>query len=112
VKDPGTFTLLATFANGKFGVFSAAAKCKKGTVRLAGKCRPAKITFAKSTVTVPAAGTVKFTIKPSASARKALQSARKRKKGVPVTLKLTFQSAHGGTPTSHTLSIVVKLKKK
>jgi PKD repeat protein len=112
VKDPGTFKLLATFANGKFGVFSAAAKCKKGQLRLAGKCRPAKITFAKGTATVPAAGTVRFTLKPSASARKALKSALKHKKGLPVTITLTFQSARGGTPTSHTLSIVVKLKKK
>jgi PKD repeat protein len=112
VKDPGKFTVLATFANGKFGVFSAAAKCKKGSVRLAGKCRPAKITFAKGTVTVPAAGTVKLTLKPSASARKALTAAAKRKKGVAVTITLAFSSARGGTPTSHTLSIVVKLKKK
>ena len=43
VGDPGTLSWLATFQNGKFGVFAASVgKCKKGQVRLGGKCRPAE----------------------------------------------------------------------
>ncbi len=113
VKDPGTFTALATFVNGKFGVFSASAsKCKRGFVRLQGKCRRSKITFSKATVSLPAAGAVTFTLKPTASARRALQFALKHKKGLPVTVTLTFQSLRGGAPASKTITITVKLRKK
>src|SRR5207249_2103716 len=60
VSDPGRFSWLATFANGKFGVFaSRATKCKAGQIRLGGRCRPARITFGKGSKTV-AAGPVTF----------------------------------------------------
>jgi PKD domain len=111
VVQPGTFTWLATFANGKFGVFSSSA-CKTGFVKLAGKCKPAKITFAKGSATFAAAGSFTLTLKPSASARRALATALKRRKGLVVTLALKYQSSLGGSPAAASLSLTDKLKKK
>jgi hypothetical protein len=113
VGDPGTFSWLLTFQNGKFGVFAASnQKCKARFVRLAGKCRPSMIVFAKGSQAVAGAGAVTLKLKPSASALKALKNALKQRKGLPVTITLTFQSARGGTPVSHTRVLTVKLKKK
>jgi len=113
VVDPGTFSWLLTFQNGKFGAFASRnTKCKSGLIRLNGNCRPARIVFAKGSKTVAAAGTVSFTLKPSVSALKALKNALKHRKGLPVTMTLAFQSSLGGSPVSHTHSLTVKLKKK
>jgi PKD repeat protein len=113
VGDPGTIKWLLTFQNGKFGVFAArTSKCKKGLVRLGGKCRPAKVVFARGSKSVAAPGTVKLSIRPSAAGLKALKSALKHKKGVPVTVTLTFQSSRGASPVIHTRTVVVKLKKR
>jgi hypothetical protein len=113
VGDPGTFSWLLTFQNGKFGVFAASShKCKAGLVRLGGKCRSAKIVFARGSRAVAAPGLVTFRLKPSASALKALKNALKQKKGLPVTATFTFQSARGGSPVSRTRTITVKLKKR
>ena len=57
-----------------------------------------------------AAGSVTFTIKPTAAGRRALKAAAKRKKGLPVTLTITFQSALGGQAVSHRTVVNVKLK--
>jgi hypothetical protein len=110
-SDPGTLSWGATFANGKFGAFASSAKCKKGQLRLRGRCLPAKITFAKGSRALAAAGSVAITLKPSASALKALKAALKQRKGVPVSIVLSFQSSRGGTPVSHTQTVTVKLKK-
>jgi hypothetical protein len=113
VGDPGTFSWLLRFQNGKFGVFAASsAKCKKGFVRLKGKCRHSTIAFARGSKTVPGPGTVTFTAKPSASALKALKNALKQKKGLPVSIRLTFQSSRGGSAVAHTQSLTVRLKTK
>jgi chitodextrinase len=112
VADPGTFSWLLTFHNGKFGVFAAStSKCKRGFVRLGGRCRPAKIVFAKGSKLVVAPGTVSFTVKPSASALKALKNALKQRKGLPVTATFTFHSSRGGIAVTHTQAMTVKLKK-
>jgi hypothetical protein len=110
LADPGTLSWTATFPNGPFGAFSSASKCKAGQVRLVGKCRPAKITFAKGSQTVGVAGSVTVTLKPSASALKALKSALRHKKGVSVSIELTFQSSLGGPPVKHTQTVIAKLK--
>jgi hypothetical protein len=112
VTNPGTFRWSATFPNGRFGVFaSRAAKCKAGQVKLNGKCRRARITFGKGVTNVAKAGLVTFVIKPSRSASKALKSVGGRKKGVPVSLNLTYQSSLGGAPVSHTATLTDKLKR-
>jgi PKD repeat protein len=111
VTDPGTLRWLATFPNGKFGAFASSSRCKAGTIRLAGKCRPAKIVFAKGSKAVAGAGAVSVTLKPSASAARALKNALRKGRGVPVSVALTFQSSRGGSPVTHVLSLTVKLKK-
>jgi len=111
VGDPGTFRWLATFANGRFGAFASSSKCRTGFVRLAGRCHPAKIVFARGSKAVAGAGAVSLTLKPSASATKALKNALRKGKGVPVSLTLTFQSSLGGSPVTRVLSLTVKLKK-
>jgi PKD repeat protein len=112
VGNAGTFSWLLTFQNGKFGVFTAKnPRCKAGSIRLNGKCRPAKIVFSKGRGTASAPGTFSFSVKPTGSALKALKNALKRKKGLPVTATLTFQSALGGSPVSRTQTLAVKLKK-
>lgn len=111
VADPGTFSWLATFPNGKFGAFASASKCRTGFTRLAGKCLPAKIVFAKGSKAVAAPGTLAFTLKPSASATRALRRALRQGKGVPVSIRLSFRSSRGGSSLSHTLALTVKLKK-
>jgi PKD repeat protein len=113
VGDAGTLKWLLTFPNGKFGVFEASVpKCKKGLVRLGGKCRPAKVVFARGSRLVAVPGRVKLTVRPSAAGLRALKTALKHKKGVPVTVTLTFQSSRGGSPVIHTRTVVVKLKKR
>lgn len=112
VLDPGRFSWLAIFGNGKFGAFASSDKCKARFVRLSGKCRPAKIVFAKGSETVGAAGGVRVTLKPSSSALKALKNALKQRKGLSVTIGFSFQSSLGGNPVSRTQSLTVKLKKK
>ncbi len=113
LSDPGTFSWLLTFQNGKFGVFAAStSKCKRGYVRLNGRCRPSKIVYAKGSKTFLSGGVVTFTIKPTRSALTALKNALKRRKGLPVTITLTFQSSRGGSPVSQTRTITVKLKKR
>jgi hypothetical protein len=112
VPDPGTFSWILTFRNGKFGVFSVSkTKCKTGQIRLSGNCRPVEIVFGKGGVAVAAMRNMSFTVKPSASATTALQSALKKGRGLPVTAYLTFQSAFGGNPVSYVASITLKLKK-
>jgi hypothetical protein len=113
IADPGTFSWLVSFQNGKFGVFASSnQKCKPGQVRLRGKCRASKIVFAKGAQGAAAPGAVALKFKPSASGLKALKNALKQKKGLPVTITLTFQSARGGNPVSQTKTMTVKLKRR
>jgi hypothetical protein len=111
VADPGTFSWVATFQNGKFGAFASASKCKTGFVKLGGRCLPAKIVFAKGSKLVGAPGSVSVTLKPSASALKALKKALPQKEGLPVTIVFSFKSSLGGSAVSHTQSATVKLEK-
>jgi hypothetical protein len=111
VLDPGTLSWLLTFQNGKFGAFASSnPKCKPGLVRLSRKCRPAKIVFAKGSKVVVVPGAVSFTLRPSGSALKALKNALRQKKGLPVTMTLTFRSSLGGGPASRTQSLTVQLR--
>jgi hypothetical protein len=111
VNDPGTFTWVLTFENGKFGVFAASAKakkCKAGTIRLQGKCRPAKILFGRGSESVRTPGSVTFTVRPTRDGVIALRKAFKKRKGLPVTAFVTFQSSRGGQPITRVQSLIVK----
>lgn len=111
VTDPGVFSWLATFQNGRFGAFAASSRCKKNFIKLVSRCRPARIVFAKGSKAVARAGTVSVTLKPSSSAAKALKKALRKGKGVPVSAMLSFRSSRGGSPVSRMLTLTVKLKK-
>ena len=112
VAEGGNFSWLITFENGKFGVFTATTvKCKKGFTRLDRKCRPSKVVFGKGSKAV-AAGVVRLTVTPSASASKALKTALKHREGLRVSAILTFRSSGGGPPVTHGQSLTVKLKRK
>jgi PKD repeat protein len=111
VANPGTFSWLATFQNGKFGAFASASGCKHGFVRLGGRCRPARIVFAKGSKVVGAAGTVTVTLKPSPSALRALKNALRKGKGLPVLFAFTFKSSLGAGAVTRSPSLTVKLKK-
>jgi PKD repeat protein len=112
VHNPGTATWMLTFRNGRFGVFSAGAgRCKAGFVRLQRRCRPLKIVFAHGRKTAVAAGTVSFTARPSAPARKALKNALKRHKGLAVSVEVRFQSSLGGTAVVRRRTITIKRKR-
>jgi hypothetical protein len=106
--NPGAFSWAATFPNGKFGAFASRRRCKAPRVRLAGKCLSAKITFAQGRKLFATAGVIRVTLAPSAAARKALKNALRRKKGLPVTVVLTFQSALGGPPVAHSDTVTVR----
>ncbi len=112
VSDPGTLDWKLTFKNGSFGIFSAStAKCKRGQAKVRGKCRPSRIVFAHGAQAVERPGTVSFTARPGATAKRALRAALKKKAGLLVTLTLTFQSSRGGGAVTHAGSLTIKLRK-
>ena len=111
ILNPGRLSWLATFPNGKFGAFASSSRCREGQIKLGGRCLPAKIVFARGGKAVGAPGRVSVTLKPSASALKALKRALKQHKGVPVAIVLTFRSSLGASPVSHPKTVIVKLKK-
>jgi PKD domain len=107
----GTFSWLLTFANGQFGAFASSARCSKGTIRLGGRCLPARITFAKGHAARGAAGTLKVTLRPSPSARRALRNAQRRHKALRVTALFTFAPT-GGAPVSRSRTLPVALRSR
>ena len=110
VSAAGSFGWMLTFQNGRFGAFSArSVRCRGARVRLAGACRPSAIVFARGKRTVSAPGTLTFTVKPSASGMKALKNALRKKKGLPVAARLSFQSSRGGSSVSRSQALTVKL---
>jgi hypothetical protein len=111
VFNPGTFSWLLTFPNGRFGAFAARAKCKPGFLAFNGRCRPARVVFASGSRALPARVAVSFTVRPSRAALKALKTALKQRRSLPVRITLTFQAAGGGTPVSQTQSVSVRPRK-
>jgi hypothetical protein len=111
--QPGAFSWLFTFPNGKFGVYAAQknAKCASRTVRLHGKCRPANIVFAAGHSAIPGVGRLKVWFKPSASGLKALKNAMQKGRPVLVSATFTFVPAGGLVPVTQTRTFSVKLKK-
>jgi hypothetical protein len=110
VADPGVFSWVLTFENGKFGTYAANTKrCKTGSVRLKGECRPTRIVFARGSETVATVGRVSFTVRPTSAGIAALRRAFKRHKGLPVKAQVTFQSSRGGSPVARTQALLVTL---
>ncbi len=111
VAEPGTFSWLLTFQNGKFGLFGrTSAKCKSGFVKLGRKCRPSKIVFARGRASVTSAGTVTFALKPTPYGLKALKNAYKLRKSLPVAMSLMFQSVRSTSPVSRLLALTVRTR--
>jgi hypothetical protein len=113
-NQPGAFSWLFTFPNGKFGVYTARKgkfKCASGSLRLNGKCRPATIVFGAGHTTIPGVGRLKVWFRPSASGLKALRNALKKGRAVPVSATFTFVPSSGAAPVTQTRSYSVKLKK-
>ncbi len=109
VANAGTLMWTLTFANGSFGVVQSRAGCRTGQIRLRGACRPGQLAFGSGRVVVSSAGTVRFTVRPSAAATAGLRRARKRGRRLLITATLTFRSSGGGSPVSRSESIADRL---
>ena len=111
VSDPGTFSWLITFPNGRFGAFAARSRrCGFGQLERRRRCLPPTVVFSHASATFTSAGIVRFTVIPGASAQKALRNALVKRRGLPISATLTFQSSLGGAPVSHGRGILVRLQ--
>jgi hypothetical protein len=111
VSDPGVFSWLLTFQNGVFGtVARRRSGCDAGQVKLQGKCRSSRVIFGKGSLTASSAGTVSFTVAPGAAAKRTLQAAHSKRRGLAVRALLTFLASGGTSPASQTRSLTVKLR--
>lgn len=110
VVGAGRLSALLTFRNGTFGTFPAnKGECGTGQIKLSRECNSTAIVFGKELVQSTTAGDMRIEIAPSASARKALENAHARHKGLPVTVQVTFLSSLGGTAVEHEMSLIVTL---
>jgi PKD domain len=110
VSSAGAVGFLATFPNGTFGAYAASGRaCQAGKMRLRGACRPARVVFAKGAL-VTLGGPFKLVLRPTPSALRALRAAFRRKRPLPVTIKLTFKPSQGGAASSQTRLVAVRLK--
>jgi PKD repeat protein len=106
----GAVAFLATFPNGSFGAFAASGHaCRAGQVRLSGACRPARVVFARGSMPT-LGGPFKLVLRPSSSALRALRAAFRRRRPLPVTIRLTFEPSQGGASSSQTRLVAVRLK--
>jgi hypothetical protein len=85
-------------------VDAKAKKCKHGQIKLKGKCVPASTVVGKTSANATAGVPLKLTVNLSSK----IKSLLKKGKTVHLTGKLTFQSALGGKPTTHTYGLTVK----
>ncbi len=85
-------------------VEAKAKKCKHGQIKLKGKCVPANTVVGKTSDNATAGVPLKLTVHLSNKIKALL----KKGKTVHLTGKLTFQSALGGKPTTHTYNLTVK----
>ncbi len=111
VPNPGTFTWTAFFRNNTLGqVATSAAGCPAFQERLRGRCRPDWLVYGQGSSTMKSAGMTPLAISPSGLARWVLRKARRmHRAGVPVVIVTTFQSAYGGAPVSHTVTVLATL---
>ena len=83
-------------------------KCRKGQVRIKGKCRPANTLSGKRVAAGTAGVPLTIAVPPSARVRTALRKGRT----VKLTVKLSYRSSLGGTPSVHSYTVTIKPKKK
>jgi hypothetical protein len=111
VTQSGKATLEVTISTTTLAHSSAvdakAKKCKHGQIKLKGKCVPANTVVGKTSANATAGVPLKLTVNLSSK----IKSLLKKGKTVHLTGKLTFQSALGGKPTTHTYNLTVKGRK-
>ncbi len=86
VADPGTLTWRAAYSSS-----------------------PRWVPYGSGRITVSAGGGAMFVVSPGPAARDALRGARRHYAGIRVGVAVTFQSAYGGRPVSHTQALTVRL---
>ncbi|HEV3322505.1 MAG TPA: hypothetical protein VG147_10005 [Solirubrobacteraceae bacterium] len=108
VTQPGEASLTVTISTSTLAnsaaVDAKAKKCKHGQIKLKGKCVPANTVVGKTSAKATAGVPLKLTVNLSSKIKALL----KKGKTVHLTGTLTFQSALGGKPTTHTYSLTVK----
>jgi hypothetical protein len=113
LTDPGMLRWTLTFANGRFGAFSARLRrCGAGRTPIRGRCLPARVLFGNGSLHVRGSGTSTFTVLPSRAARMALRRARRRGRPLRVVALVSFQSALGGAPVTRTYVVGDKLGRR
>ncbi len=108
VTQPGKATLTVTISTSTLAhsaaVDAKAKKCKHGQIKLKGKCVPVNTVVGKTSANATAGVPLKLTVHLSSKIKALL----KKGKTVHLTGTLTFQSALGGKPTTHTYNLTVK----
>jgi hypothetical protein len=98
------FTVSTSSLAHSAAVDAKAKKCKHGQIKLKGKCVPANTVVGKTSANATAGVPLKLTVHLSNKIKALL----KRGKTVHLAGTLTFQSALGGKPTTHTYNLTVK----
>lgn len=108
MTQPGEATLTVTISTSTLAhsaaVDAKAKKCKHGQIKLKGKCVAANTVVGKTSANATAGVPLKLTVNLSSK----IKSLLKKGKTVHLTGTLTFQSALGGKPTTHTYNLTVK----
>jgi hypothetical protein len=108
VTQSGKATLTVTISTSTLAhsaaVDAKAKKCKHGQIKLKGKCVSATTVVGKTSANATAGVPLKLTVNLSNKIKALL----KKGKTVHLTGTLTFQSALGGKPTTHTYNLTVK----
>jgi carboxypeptidase family protein len=109
--DPGVLRWKLAFRNSDVGfadaLATAAGKCKRGLTRRRGRCVHATVPFGSASRSV-AAGDVTIKVHASAKALRALHGGHALHVAGPV----SFQSARGGSPVTHPVHALVRLRPK
>ncbi len=104
----GEATLVVTVPTASIASASATTakskKCKHGQIKIKGKCLPSTTAAGRTS----ASGTAGVPLKLTVSLSSKIKSLLKKGKTVHLTATLTYTSALGGTPTTHTYSLTVK----
>jgi len=111
VQTPGTLTWTALYRNGALGVVATTATaCPAFQEILTGRCRTDWLVFGQGSSTAESAGIMPVAISPDLVARNLLRRARREHRhGVRLAIVVTFQSAYGGPPVTHIVTVLATL---